>query len=75
MNRLQQDAEMRSDVENEARRKDAEAAESRIRMIAHRTDSIQAVGEVDHRRVDDLQQQLATAVGTLNQVECAVSPF
>lgn len=71
VSRLQEDAVTRSDVENEARRRDADEAESKIRKIGHRTDTIQSISEVDHRRVDELQQQLATAVGTLNQVRFA----
>ncbi|XP_039248578.2 coiled-coil domain-containing protein 154-like isoform X2 [Styela clava] len=68
VNRLKDDAETRVEIENEARRVDAEATESKIRMLAQRADTIEAITKEDHNRVDDLQQQLATAQGTLNQL-------
>lgn len=65
---LKEDVEIQRELENEARRKDADTSNSKIRMLAQRLENLDTITNVDHSRIDEQRRQLATALGTLNQV-------
>lgn len=67
-NSLKEDLETRTQLESDARIKEAEGTGFKVRGLAARMESVEVSGKDDHKRINSVEQNITTMQTTAGQV-------